>query len=182
MSRFILPKAIDKSVQAHLKNILQKYVPDFGKIKLQKAAKKSTPKYLTTLFDRLKDQSTPKKRRRDNQDQDPLADLKKEKKKRKQKDPESSKKHEDQADSSKKGKSPSKSSKADKFVHAEETIHDVEMEAGESVEDYVVDTEDPTQADASVHKQDKSKGFKMVVVERPDLLIQNGTRNQLLMM
>nr|GEY22555.1 hypothetical protein [Tanacetum cinerariifolium] len=43
-SRFNLPKAIDKSVKAHLKNILSKYVLDFGKIKIKKAAKKSTLK------------------------------------------------------------------------------------------------------------------------------------------
>ncbi|GJT72029.1 reverse transcriptase domain-containing protein [Tanacetum coccineum] len=51
MSRFNLPEAIDKSVKAHLKNILPKDVPDFGMIKLDKAAKKSMPKYSTTPFD-----------------------------------------------------------------------------------------------------------------------------------
>ncbi|GJU67902.1 hypothetical protein Tco_1254161 [Tanacetum coccineum] len=51
MSRFNLHEAIDKSVQAHLKNILPKDVPDFGKIKLPKAAKKSMPKYSATPFD-----------------------------------------------------------------------------------------------------------------------------------
>ncbi|GJT91044.1 hypothetical protein Tco_1079889 [Tanacetum coccineum] len=51
MSRFNLHEAIDKSVQAHLKNILPKDVPNFGKIKLPKAAKKSMPKYAATPFD-----------------------------------------------------------------------------------------------------------------------------------
>ncbi|GJW59988.1 hypothetical protein Tco_0109323 [Tanacetum coccineum] len=44
ISRFNLPDAIDKYVKAHLKNILPKDLPDFGKIKLKKAAKKSLPK------------------------------------------------------------------------------------------------------------------------------------------
>ncbi|GJX30072.1 hypothetical protein Tco_0238151 [Tanacetum coccineum] len=120
----------------------------------------------------LKEQCTSKKRGRDDQDQDPPADSEKEKKKRKEKDSKCSKKDKDQVGSSKKGKSPSKSSKTDKFVHANETIHDVEMKIGESVEDYVVDAEDPTQADASAPKQDKPTWFKTVVVERhesPDL-------------
>ncbi|GKC44288.1 hypothetical protein Tco_1062010, partial [Tanacetum coccineum] len=116
----------------------------------------------------LKDQSTPKKRRRDDNDQDPFVDLQKEKKKRKQKDFESLKKEKDQAGSSKKGKSPSKSCKTDKSVNAEETVHDVEMDVGESVEDDVVDAEDPAQADASVPTRDKSTWFKKVVVERPE--------------
>ncbi|GKE64245.1 hypothetical protein Tco_1518406 [Tanacetum coccineum] len=51
MSRFNLPKAIDKSIKAYLKNIPPKDVPDFGKIKFKKAAKKSMPKYSTPLFD-----------------------------------------------------------------------------------------------------------------------------------
>ncbi|GKE29870.1 hypothetical protein Tco_1445254, partial [Tanacetum coccineum] len=44
----------------------------------------------------------------------------------------------DQDGLSESGKSPSKSSKADKSVHAEETVHDVEMEVGESIEEDVV--------------------------------------------
>ncbi|GJS36832.1 hypothetical protein Tco_0535214 [Tanacetum coccineum] len=51
MSRFNLPEAIVKSVKDHLKNVLHKDVPDFGKIKLEKSAKQSMPKYSTTLFD-----------------------------------------------------------------------------------------------------------------------------------
>ncbi|GKD42338.1 hypothetical protein Tco_1266983 [Tanacetum coccineum] len=51
MSRFNLPEAIDKSIKAYLKNIPPKDVPDFGKIKFKKAAKKSMPKYSTPLFD-----------------------------------------------------------------------------------------------------------------------------------
>ncbi|GKG00181.1 hypothetical protein Tco_0301871, partial [Tanacetum coccineum] len=36
---------------AHLKNVFPKDVLDFGKIKMEKAAKKSTPKYSSTPFD-----------------------------------------------------------------------------------------------------------------------------------
>nr|GEW26825.1 hypothetical protein [Tanacetum cinerariifolium] len=51
MSRFNLPEAIDKLGQAYLKKILRKDAPNFRKSKLQKAAKKSTPMYSSTLFD-----------------------------------------------------------------------------------------------------------------------------------
>ncbi|GJW77174.1 hypothetical protein Tco_0138856 [Tanacetum coccineum] len=44
MSCFNLPEVIDKFVKAHLKNVFPKDVPDFGKIKMEKATKKSTPK------------------------------------------------------------------------------------------------------------------------------------------
>ncbi|GJT83733.1 hypothetical protein Tco_1058075 [Tanacetum coccineum] len=116
----------------------------------------------------LEEQSTLKKIRRDDQDQDPPSDLEKEKKKRKHKDSESSKKDKDQAGSSKKGKSPSKSSNTDKSVHADETVHDVEMDARESVEEYVVDIVDPSQADASVPKRDTLFWFKQPMVKRPE--------------
>ncbi|GJV50169.1 hypothetical protein Tco_1440381 [Tanacetum coccineum] len=51
----------------------------------------------------------------------------------------------------------SKSSKTDKFVHAEETIHDVEMKAKESIEEDMVDAEDTSQADASDPKLNDEK-------------------------
>ncbi|GJS77660.1 hypothetical protein Tco_0727541 [Tanacetum coccineum] len=51
MSRFNIPEAIDKSVQAHLKKILRKDVPDFSKIKVEKVAEQSIPKYSSTPFD-----------------------------------------------------------------------------------------------------------------------------------
>ncbi|GKD24856.1 ribonuclease H-like domain-containing protein [Tanacetum coccineum] len=52
---FNLPGEIDKFVKAHLKNVLPKDVPDFGKIKMEKAAKKSFPKHPThkALYDSL---------------------------------------------------------------------------------------------------------------------------------
>ncbi|GJT31726.1 hypothetical protein Tco_0922145 [Tanacetum coccineum] len=51
MSKFNHPKAIDKSVQAHLKKVLPKDAPDFGKNKQEKAAKQSMLKYSTKPFD-----------------------------------------------------------------------------------------------------------------------------------
>nr|GEU61008.1 hypothetical protein [Tanacetum cinerariifolium] len=92
---------------------------------------------------KLEDQSTPKKKGRDDNDQDPFVDSQKEKKKEKQKDSESLKKDKDQVGSSMK-------------------------DAGKSIEDDVVDVEDPSQADANVPKSDKSTSFKMVLVERPE--------------
>ncbi|GJZ84141.1 hypothetical protein Tco_0649480 [Tanacetum coccineum] len=44
-------EAINKSVQAHLKKVLPIAAPDFGKLKQDKAAKQSTPKYTTKPFD-----------------------------------------------------------------------------------------------------------------------------------
>nr|GEX99687.1 hypothetical protein [Tanacetum cinerariifolium] len=115
MSRFNLPEAIDKSVKAHLKNILPKDLLDYGKIKVEKAAKKSIPKECKA-YDRrpahkalygalavslsvdsddmdkqLEDPPAQKKRRRDDQDQDPPGDSEK-KRKRKDADTSSSKK------------------------------------------------------------------------------------------
>ncbi|GJR70021.1 retrovirus-related pol polyprotein from transposon TNT 1-94 [Tanacetum coccineum] len=180
MSRFDILEAIDKSMQSYLKNILPKDAPNFSKIRLQKTAKQSMPKALydalvqSLIVDeedmdkQLEDQSTLKKRRQDENDQDPSAGLEKEKKRRNQKDSESLKKEKDQASSSKKGKSPSKSSKTDKYVHADETMHDVEMKAGEYVEEDLVDTEDPSQADASVPKRDRSTWFRTNVIKRPE--------------
>ncbi|GJU92093.1 hypothetical protein Tco_1304516 [Tanacetum coccineum] len=46
MSSFNLLDAIDNFFKAHLKNVLPKYVPDFGKIKIEKA-KESMPKSYT---------------------------------------------------------------------------------------------------------------------------------------
>nr|GEY06210.1 reverse transcriptase domain, reverse transcriptase zinc-binding domain protein [Tanacetum cinerariifolium] len=108
MSRFNLPKEIDKSMQAHLKNALPKDVPDFERqvgnpshttnIQLNKALYDALMQSLIVDKDdmdkELEEQSTPKKRH--------------------------------------------------------ETVHDIEMETGESIEDDVVDAEDPTQADASL--------------------------------
>ncbi|GKC26837.1 hypothetical protein Tco_1034131, partial [Tanacetum coccineum] len=213
----VLKEPMEHEVQSMMENIIPKDVPDFGKIKPEKAANQSMPKYSATPFDQaaldeydqkekllklmrksksydkhphhralydalmlslivdeddmdnhLEEQSTLKKRRRDDQDQDPPVDLEKEKKKRKHKDSKSSKKDKDQAGSSKKDKSSSKSSKTDKSVHADETIHDVEMDARESVEEYVVDTVDPSQADASVPKRDTLFWFKRPMVKRPE--------------
>nr|GEY67704.1 hypothetical protein [Tanacetum cinerariifolium] len=151
MSRFNLPEEIDKSVQAHFKNILPKDVLDFGKIKLQKVAKQSMSKYSTTPFDQgalneydQKDKLFKIMMKYKSYDIHPhhRALLEKEKKKRKQKDSESSKK--------------------DKIKLAPQT------KTRESVEKNVLDAKDPSQADASAPKQDKSMWFKIVVVKRPE--------------
>ncbi|GJU12446.1 hypothetical protein Tco_1134842 [Tanacetum coccineum] len=51
MSKIDHTEAVDKSVQAHLKNVLPKDVLDFGKIKLEKSAKQQSSKYSTKPFD-----------------------------------------------------------------------------------------------------------------------------------
>ncbi|GJS89673.1 hypothetical protein Tco_0772309 [Tanacetum coccineum] len=163
MSRFNLPDVIDKFVKAYLNNVLPKDLPDFRKTKLEKSAKKSIPKYSTTSLDQAalnvydqKDKLFKMTREfksfnrhltdkalydalADDQDQDPSSDSAKEKKKRKQKDSEPSKKDKSQARSSKK----------------------------ESVEDDMVDTEIPHQANDSVPKRDSSKWFKEDSMVRP---------------
>nr|GEW81652.1 hypothetical protein [Tanacetum cinerariifolium] len=55
----------------------------------------------------------------------------------------------------------------DSRFNVDRKIRDV-TDAGESVEEDVLDAEYPSQADASVPKRDKSTLFKMVIVERPE--------------
>ncbi|GKD30514.1 hypothetical protein Tco_1241292 [Tanacetum coccineum] len=50
-----------------------------------------------------------------------------------------------------------------------------------SKEDDFADTQEPTQDDVAP-KQERSKWFKQDVVERPEILILNGTKNQMQMM
>ncbi|GJX27756.1 hypothetical protein Tco_0235835 [Tanacetum coccineum] len=88
-------------------------------------------------------------------------------KRRRIKDFKPSKKNDDQAGSSKKGKVPSKSSKSDKTMNAEESVQDAVMDVEESIEDDDMDAEDPTKAD-NVPKQDNSKWFKQDVIKRPE--------------
>ncbi|GJU57568.1 hypothetical protein Tco_1235334 [Tanacetum coccineum] len=101
MSKFNLLEAIDKSVQAHLKKTLPKDVPDFYKIKQEKAAKQYAKSYNThpahmKLYDALIDSlladendkdkqldDHPSQMTRRHDDQDPSADVDKETKKRK---------------------------------------------------------------------------------------------------
>ncbi|GKD38753.1 hypothetical protein Tco_1258960, partial [Tanacetum coccineum] len=160
MSSFNLLDVIDKSVTAHLKKVLPADVPDISKIKMGKETKKSMPKYSFKPFDQasldefdqkdklfqimsksmsynkhpahkalfdaialslsvdeddmdkqLEDQLTQKKRRRDDQDQ---------------------------FTSSKKGTTPSKPSKLDKSVQAEETVEDLDHEEAMDDEEPVV--------------------------------------------
>ncbi|GJS77659.1 hypothetical protein Tco_0727540 [Tanacetum coccineum] len=83
--------------------------------------------------------STQKKRRRDDKDQDPSIDLPMRKRESKR-----------------------------ILMNAEDNVNVAEMDAIESIKDVVVNAENPTQADASVPKQDMSKWFNTVVVERPE--------------
>ncbi|GJV13723.1 hypothetical protein Tco_1355264 [Tanacetum coccineum] len=74
-----------------------------------------------------------KKRRHDDKDKDPSADSKKKKQKRKRKDYEPSKDKEHLV-SSLKGKTQPKPSSTDKYVTAEETVHDDAIEADQPVD------------------------------------------------
>ncbi|GJR58830.1 hypothetical protein Tco_1500992 [Tanacetum coccineum] len=106
MSRFNLVKAINKSIKAHLNNVLPKDIPDFGKIKMEKATKKELAKAYNrhpahrALYDalavslsideddmdkELEEQPVQKKRRRDDHDQDPLTNTYRYSKKKKRK-------------------------------------------------------------------------------------------------
>ncbi|GJT98657.1 hypothetical protein Tco_1094175 [Tanacetum coccineum] len=140
MSRFNLPKAIDKSVQAHLKNILPKDAPDF-------------------------DPPTQKKRRRDDQDQDPPKDSEI-KKKRNDADTSSSKKGKTQSNSLKSTKVTPRPSTTKKVMDDDEKLQDgavddaeIEQDANMAVDDVPQDDTDPT--------QDRSTWFKQDVVVRP---------------
>ncbi|GJU38402.1 hypothetical protein Tco_1191359 [Tanacetum coccineum] len=142
ISSYNLLDAIDKFVKAHLKNVLPKDVPDFGKIKMEKA-KESMPKYYSTPFDQatidefkqkdklfqmmrkssdmekeLNQPPVQKKRRRDDHDQDPPTDAEKDSKKKKRKDSD--------APSFKKTKDQSASSKKVKELDQEEAMDDEE--------------------------------------------------------
>ncbi|GJT63512.1 hypothetical protein Tco_1007045 [Tanacetum coccineum] len=77
-------------------------------------------------------------------------------------------KDKDQVSSSKKGKYPSKSSKSNKPIDAEDVVREVDMDVAESVENDVVDADNPTQADDNVPKCDNSKWFKEDAVVRPE--------------
>ncbi|GJR13647.1 hypothetical protein Tco_0796299 [Tanacetum coccineum] len=149
MLKYNIQAAIDKSIEARLKQIdPPKDVPDFGKMKLEKAIYNQKDKLYRmmekvkafkrhpahkALFDALAvslifddddmdlqdDQPSQKKRRRDDYDKDPFAGADKDSKKR-QKKPDSSKNDKDQVGSSKKGKLSSKPSISNKPVDADE--------------------------------------------------------------
>ncbi|GKA19194.1 hypothetical protein Tco_0699109 [Tanacetum coccineum] len=168
MSKIDHKKAIDKSVQAHLKNVLPKAVPDFGKIKQEKAAKKNMPKYSIKPFDEdsLKEydqknklmslmmksksfKTHPAHQKLHHNDEDPPKyDDKDTKKRRKNTDASLLMKDKDQAESSKEAKAPSEPSKTDKAIDAEESIQDDVIDAEESIQD---DDDAPTQGPLS-HK------------------------------
>ncbi|GJU59134.1 hypothetical protein Tco_1236900 [Tanacetum coccineum] len=169
--------AIDKSVQAHLKNVLSKDLTDFGKIKQEKAAKQSMPKYSTKPFDEaslkeydLKDKLIKllmKSKRHD--DQDPPTGADKETKKRKKKDSDalSLKKIKDKEESSKGTKASSGPSPTQKAVDGDELIQDGAMDDTEMAQDDDMVADDMLHDDDSPI-QDRSKWFKQDVVVRPE--------------
>ncbi|GJW63964.1 hypothetical protein Tco_0115848 [Tanacetum coccineum] len=132
MSKFDIQAAIDKSVKARLKQIeLPKGVPDFKKIKLEKAAKTSWNKSATSIYDqksRLYRMMEETKSGRD--DHDKVG----------QKKHDSSKNDKDQVRTSKQCKSSSKPSISNKPIDADEVIQDVEIYTRECVEDAVHDS------------------------------------------
>ncbi|GJU71014.1 hypothetical protein Tco_1262419 [Tanacetum coccineum] len=176
MSKFNLPEAIDKSVQAHLRKNLPKDVPHFGKIKQEKAAKQSMPKYSTKPFDEasLKEYDQKDKliklmiKSKRHDDQDPSTDADKETKKRKRKDSNasSSKKSKNKEESSKGTKAPFEPSSTQKAMDGDELIQNGVMDDIEMAQD------DDIAVDAMPHDdsptQDKSKWFKQDVVVGPE--------------
>ncbi|GKB90951.1 hypothetical protein Tco_0963223 [Tanacetum coccineum] len=193
MSIFNLLDEIDKSIKAHLKNILPKDLPDFGKIKLEKATKKSLPKESKAcnkhpthkaLYDalaislsvdeddmdkQLADLPVQKKRRRDDQDQDPPRESEK-KRKRKDVDKSSSKKGEPQSKSSKSTKAPHVSSPTKKAVDVTSVLQIVlQHQLDETDVDMAIDDvqADDVQEDVTTPTQDRSKWFKEDVDVRP---------------
>ncbi|GKD14108.1 hypothetical protein Tco_1198515 [Tanacetum coccineum] len=103
-SRFNLLEAIDKSVKAHLKNVMPKDIPDFEGQDVQNDKRIQ-----------LEEPPAQKKRRRDDQDQDPPTYSEK-KRNKKDADTSSSKKGQTQSKSSKSTKAPPRPSEAKKVV------------------------------------------------------------------
>ncbi|GJW26343.1 hypothetical protein Tco_0040154 [Tanacetum coccineum] len=173
MSKFKIQAAIEKSIEARLKQIeLPKGVPNFKKIKLEKAVQNDGGSQgiqwpLKALYDalavslsideddmdRIFGKSYQTKRKRDDHDKDPSPNAEKDSKKR-QKKPNSYKDDKDKARSSKQGKSSSKPSKSNKPIDADEVIKDVETNTGECVKDSVRDSS------LTAHVINKTKWFK----------------------
>ncbi|GJZ88514.1 hypothetical protein Tco_0660296, partial [Tanacetum coccineum] len=137
---------INKYVQAHLKKVFPTTALDFDKLKQEKVAIQSMPKYSTKPFHEASLNEYDQKNK--------LMKL-------------MMKSNKDKEASSKEVKASSKSSKIDKVVDAKETVHDDAMDVEARIKDDFVDTQEPTQDDAAP-KQDRSKWFKQDVVERPE--------------
>ncbi|GKE46518.1 hypothetical protein Tco_1477776 [Tanacetum coccineum] len=164
---------------------LSKDVPDFAKIKQEKAAKQGMPKHLSTPFNKTaldiydqKDKLYKMIREFKAYNRHPVhkalfnalvvslnpsidADKDSKKKKRKDHDVSSSKKTKDHPTSSK-GTTPSKSSKTNKTLQSKKTIEDFDQEGGmdeKPTVDEVVNDDDHSQDDTAP-SQDKSKWFK----------------------
>ncbi|GKA73253.1 hypothetical protein Tco_0779469 [Tanacetum coccineum] len=125
---------------------------------------------------------TQKRRRHDDEGQDPPPDCEKEQKKQRIKDAEPPKKSYTSKESSK-VKTPPKTSKTDKSVTAEESveepIHEAAIDVEEPIQDDVVNDADQPQEDVDP-KKDNFTWFKQP--PRPETLIQNGTKTRVLMM
>ncbi|GKC49482.1 hypothetical protein Tco_1072227, partial [Tanacetum coccineum] len=187
MSIFNLLDVIDKSVIAHLKKVIPADVHDISKIKMVKETKKSMPKYSSKPFGQAaldkfdqKDKLFQIMSKSMSYNKHPAykalfvalalslrsgtdADKESKKKKRKDSDAPSSKETKDQSTSSKKGTTPSKPSKLNKFVQAEETVeeldHEEAMDDEELVVNEMVNTKGHPQDDAGM-SQDRSNWFK----------------------
>ncbi|GJZ87346.1 hypothetical protein Tco_0658956 [Tanacetum coccineum] len=170
MSKIDHNETIEESVQANVinevKSQLSKFLPKVVSEYVRPRMESSMDIDEAIAKGELYPTKTLRKRHHDD-DQDPPADSEKDKKKRRRKDTDPSKKDKDTAGLSNKGKAPSKSSKSDKTVNAEESVQDAAMDAGESIEYDVMDAEDPTKVDV-VPKQDNSKWFKQDVVVKPE--------------
>ncbi|GJU03378.1 hypothetical protein Tco_1113716 [Tanacetum coccineum] len=176
MSSFNLPEAIDKSVKAHLMNVLPKDVPDFGKIKMEKVAKKIMPKYSSIPFDQAaldefeeKDklfQMMSKSRSYNKHpahkalyDAPALSLNAKKKRKRKDSDAPASKKRKDKGEPSKGTKARSRPPPSKKDVDADDQPQDGAIDNSEMAQDADFNTEEHPQGDAAP-SQDRSKWFK----------------------
>ncbi|GKB92112.1 hypothetical protein Tco_0964384, partial [Tanacetum coccineum] len=159
MSNIDHTEAIDKSMKAHLKNVLPKYVTDFSKIKQEKAAKQSMPKYSTKPFDEasLKEYDLKEK----------LIKLMMKSKKKKDYDALSLKKIKDKEELSKGTKASSGPSPTQKAVDDDELIQDGAMDDTKMIQDDDMVAGDMPHDDAAPI-QDLSKWFKQDVVVRPE--------------
>nr|GEV11245.1 hypothetical protein [Tanacetum cinerariifolium] len=171
MSRFNIPEAIDKFVKAHLmKKVLPKGAMNFGEIRQEKATMQRMPKYSSKSFDKdslmeydQKDKLLKMMTKFESYDKHPAHKalynalvksliVDKDEMDKQLKDQSTPKKRrrdgndQDPAAGSEKEKKKRESKKI---------VHDVEMDVAKSIEEDVVDAEDPSQADASVPKSYK---------------------------
>ncbi|GJY29632.1 hypothetical protein Tco_0405399 [Tanacetum coccineum] len=176
MSKIDHSEAINKSVQAQLKKVLQTVVPNFGNVIQEKAVKTKMPNYSTKSFDddllkeydmkhALLSQMTNSKSFKTHPSHqklyDALIDSLLVDEDNVDKKISYSAKNKEKEESSKEGKAPSKSSKTDKTVNTEESVQDDAMDIEELVQDANVDADDTIQVDADP-KQDNFNGSNKI--------------------